>query len=535
MQLGQFVLFSSILSVTGSMGQLNYVAGNAFLDALVQHRRRLGLAATAMNWGPWEEAGLAVELGDRGRAIWRARGTEYIPAAEGMRAMEHALAQGFEHAVVTLTDWSRFVGQFAQVPPLYARLADGRGAVRGRAPLDAARLRDEIGAATAADRRPLLVRALGRICAEALGLDEPPPPDESLRAAGLDSLMSINVVNEVESTFGVRLEARVLLRVPSIDELADLLADLLDGALAAADGAQDASPAGSARGPAPAREAGRRPGLEGRTGQWLVTRHPRPDARMRLICFPFAGGGSAVFDRWGEAFDPAIEILSVEAPGRLGRINEKPVRTVEEFVRELLPELLERLDRPHALLGHCLGGLTLYETARFLQARKRPLPVRIFVSGARPPNALRAPGGFERELEARLRAVRGYRSGRPAYEQPDAVFAEIIRAFGISQSSQMLDDPELRALVLPTVRAEFEMVSRYVYLPEDPLPVPITCFRGSRDDYFRAIDARMWRRFTAQSFELFTRDTGHFAIVEDFDFVRAKVEERLIGTLTETA
>ena len=62
---------------------------------------------------------------------------------------------------------------------------------------------------------------------------------------------------------------------------------------------------------------------------------------MRLICFPFAGGGSAVFDDWGEAFHPDIEIVSVEAPGRLGRIDEEPVRTIEEFARGLYPELLE--------------------------------------------------------------------------------------------------------------------------------------------------------------------------------------------------
>jgi surfactin synthase thioesterase subunit len=187
------------------------------------------------------------------------------------------------------------------------------------------------------------------------------------------------------------------------------------------------------------------------------------------------------------------------------------------------------------VLGHCLGGLTLYETLRFLQARKKPLPVHIFVSGARPPSVLRAPGDFESELEDRLRQFGDYRSGKPGYEQSDDIFVEIVRSFGITDSIKMLEQAELRDLVLPTVRAEFEMASQYVYLPEDPFPVPITCFRGGRDAYFGPIDARIWRKFTSRQFELFTRDVGHFAIVEDFDFIRASVEERLLSQCAKSA
>jgi len=329
-----------------------------------------------------------------------------------------------------------------------------------------------------------------------------------------------------------------MLRGPSITELTAILDAALPPSAAAASQSEEGQPEKEVTGSTA--ESVTPPHVErswhdnaSRTGKWLVTQRSRSAARMRLFCFPFAGGGSAVFDSWGDAFGSEIEVVSVEAPGRLGRINEKPVRTVEAFARGLLPELVDQLDRPYAVLGHCLGGLTLYETLRFLQARRHALPVHIFISGARPPNALRAPGDFERDLGLRLRAFADYRSGRPGHEQSDAVFSEIIRAFGISQSSRMLDDAELRDLILPTVRAEFEMVSSYVYLPEDPFPVPITCFRGSRDEYFRAIDARMWRRFTSRQFEVFERDTGHFAIVEDFDFVREIIEERLAQTLAE--
>jgi acyl carrier protein len=72
-----------------------------------------------------------------------------------------------------------------------------------------------------------MTEALGQICAQNLQLDAPPPPDLSLREAGLDSLLSITVINDIENVFGTRLAARALLRGPSVAELADMVLEAL--------------------------------------------------------------------------------------------------------------------------------------------------------------------------------------------------------------------------------------------------------------------------------------------------------------------
>ena len=49
------------------------------------------------------------------------------------------------------------------------------------------------------------------------------------------------------------------------------------------------------------------------------------------------------------------------------------------------------------------------------------------------------------------------------------------------------------------------------------------------------MDARIWRKFSSRDFEVCTRDTGHFAIVEDFDFIREKIEGILLQDCARSA
>ncbi|HTA14861.1 MAG TPA: SDR family NAD(P)-dependent oxidoreductase, partial [Solirubrobacteraceae bacterium] len=90
--LDAFVLFSSVAGTLGSPGQGNYGAANAFLDALASYRRASGLPALSLAWGAWEqEAGMASELGEVGRARIARGGMRALCNEEGLELFDLAL------------------------------------------------------------------------------------------------------------------------------------------------------------------------------------------------------------------------------------------------------------------------------------------------------------------------------------------------------------------------------------------------------------------------------------------------------------
>src|SRR5205823_353881 len=86
-----FVLFSSAAAWVGAPGQSTYAAANAFLDALAQHRRGLGLPAISLAWGPWSR-GMAARLRASDRARFERHGVRAIDPAEGLAVLGAALS-----------------------------------------------------------------------------------------------------------------------------------------------------------------------------------------------------------------------------------------------------------------------------------------------------------------------------------------------------------------------------------------------------------------------------------------------------------
>jgi surfactin synthase thioesterase subunit len=137
------------------------------------------------------------------------------------------------------------------------------------------------------------------------------------------------------------------------------------------------------------------------------------------------------------------------------------------------------------------------------------------VSGARAPDELHNQQEFELNLLVRLCRLPKYDIFVPVHRQADDVFAEALREFKVLATESFLGDPELRRLIMPVIRAEFEMTSNYRYTPDAIFDAPITCLTGVHDTYVTPENAAAWKKFTTGPFRLITAETDHFLVVED--------------------
>ena len=101
------VLFSSINAVTGGIGQVDYCAANAFLDAFAERGARRMPARISIDWCEWQwDAWTASSIHDPGCSaeLERQRQAFGLSFEEGMEALARVLASGLRRVVVDTRD-----------------------------------------------------------------------------------------------------------------------------------------------------------------------------------------------------------------------------------------------------------------------------------------------------------------------------------------------------------------------------------------------------------------------------------------------
>jgi medium-chain acyl-[acyl-carrier-protein] hydrolase len=113
---------------------------------------------------------------------------------------------------------------------------------------------------------------------------------------------------------------------------------------------------------------------------------PNPQSRMRLFCFPYAGGTATVFRNWPQYLPSEIEVCAIQYAGRGSRLTEPLGEDVVEVMNGVYQDLQPFLKKPFAFFGHSMGALVSYELARRLQQEGEPEPFQLFVSGSCAPH-----------------------------------------------------------------------------------------------------------------------------------------------------
>lgn len=226
------------------------------------------------------------------------------------------------------------------------------------------------------------------------------------------------------------------------------------------------------------------------TNPWIAYRKPRPSPRLRLFCFPYAGGAASTFRGWAEALPDGIEVCPVQPPGREGRIREERLRSMDALVAALDEGLGDELDgAPHAFFGHSMGSVAAFELARRRRAAGRSEPQHLIASAHIAP-----PVPWREE---------------PIWDLPNPRFKERLEELN-GTPKEVLEHPELMELVEPLLRADFEINETYEYSPGEPLTCPVTAVGGVGDDEVSREDLARWEEVTSGPFDLHLLPGDHF-------------------------
>ncbi len=481
-----FVLFSSVASVIGSPGQSNYASANAFMDGLAHYRQQQGLPATAINWGPWADVGMAASEVVLRRLM--NDGWQPMTAKQGCDFIAHLLtARDLSQAAVIPVEWGTFV---QRIPG-----ATDWSTLQHLIPTDGSHLLTASAAESAAQKAKaanspervdlisfyLLERIAQTLRVSAADLDE----FAALSALGIDSLTAVELRSWVQGDLDVELAVEQMFTTPSIRELAVAIDHLSGGAATAeADSVTDDA-----------------------QGKWIVCPQPRPEARVRLVCFPYAGGGASAFKEWVEVLPEDVELCIVQMPGREERLREPLLTDMTELVDVLSKEFLAYTDRPFAFFGHSMGAIVCYEVACRLHLMEAQLPVHLFLSARAAP-----------QLQYNSESLR-FLDNDDFIERLHGLYGAVPEA--IRQSA------ELQEVFLPILRADVTLLETYGCSEVTPLDCHISVFGGTTDPAISAAMLAGWRAYTSKTFTQHDFPGGHFFVHAEQRAVITAMVDRL--------
>jgi acyl carrier protein len=215
-----FVLFSSVSSLVGNPGQANYVAANAFLDALAHHRRSLGLPATTINWGHMAGVGYVSRHQDLSELL-TSRGFLGLSPDQAMKALSRTLQKKPIQTGVMRMDWQKVAKSLSttELSQMLSALA-GMSTLEQQAGEEGSRIREVLLQAKPLEREEVIQTYIREQVARVLGASASKlDSDRPLNELGLDSLMGVELKNRVESELTLSLPMRELMQSPTINSL----------------------------------------------------------------------------------------------------------------------------------------------------------------------------------------------------------------------------------------------------------------------------------------------------------------------------
>ncbi|MCG8308938.1 MAG: SDR family NAD(P)-dependent oxidoreductase [Cytophagales bacterium] len=468
--LEHFILFSSESSLLGLSGQGSYVAANTFIDYFAHFRNKLDLPAVAINWGVIEDVGMVANE-KKLQKYAEAEGFIPFPMHEGVEVFAkifHKKPVQIGIGRIDIEKTAEYYNALSETMYLSKLLSTS---ISDNPDSDRIDLRDKSEEEAVRIIRDVIVRRVSGITKASEGIIT---DNTTFKGLGIDSLMAIQLRNQLERVLNLKLAVGNFWKYPSIAQFSNFAYKLITENII--EDMEHKSP-------------------------WWVT-HAKEAPKFHIYCFHDAGSSSALFDPW-EGLLPDIELRAVELPGRGTRSGETPITDMTQLTNTLAAEINKYNDgTPFAFLGHSMGGAIAFEVMRKLRDQNNQLPVVLFTSSTP--------------------ALFSYDRSRLSSEMSEE---KLIQQFP-HLSPENITDEKLRQTFIEIMRNDLMLLDSYRYNPSEPFDLPIISLRGKDDPGVSLEQVSQWHKETIQSHESIERPGGHRYIMEDVAFVSQLINDR---------
>jgi acyl carrier protein len=224
-----FFCFSSISALVGNVGQASYVIANAYLDALCQYRRSLGLAATSINWGAISEVGILSRKTDVA-ALFKRLGLEFLHPDEATEILDRVLASDVTQIGAFRVDWEKWSENNSEMATPQSRFSQLGGSNEDRDVdellMTQQQLLDECP--EEAEFQAHILKVVMQRVSDLLKIDQNQlDPKTSISHMGVDSLAAVELGINLRNSVGVDFTPVQLLSGPSPQVMTDRIVNTI--------------------------------------------------------------------------------------------------------------------------------------------------------------------------------------------------------------------------------------------------------------------------------------------------------------------
>lgn len=226
--------------------------------------------------------------------------------------------------------------------------------------------------------------------------------------------------------------------------------------------------------------------------------------KLILICVPYGGGWSTIFNNWEQYLEPEIALLAAKFPGRGERMEEPSYENMQKLIQEISP-VIAVYELPIVFYGGCFGGLCAYEIIKELQETYHRKVMHFFT------NSLISPRYIKEEVFL-------------SQWSKEELAHELLRRGELPK--EVLGDEEVLEFLLPGIRADYRIYENYQYRETGKIDVNMTIFYNNTTKIRQEAD-KDWEHLIQGAYERIPIECDNLFAVEPQIEIAKQINSRL--------